>query len=239
MPDALLLRFDAPLVSFGGVTVDQNGVTREFPARSMITGLLANALGIDHREADRLRRLQERIRFAVRRDRSGELLVDFQTVDLGQEFLHEGWTTRGRPEGRGGGSPTGTHIRYRHYLADAVFTAALALDPLAEPPTLDDLAAAIQEPARPLFLGRKSCIPSAPVFLGRSEGPTLVEVLRRIPHLGPRGDSAANLKAWWPDEEGGGRRLPVTDERDWSNQIHVGRRFIRESTLTPGGPGDE
>jgi len=36
--DVILLRFDAPLMSFGGVLVDEHGVTRQFPGASMLTG---------------------------------------------------------------------------------------------------------------------------------------------------------------------------------------------------------
>ena len=63
----------------------------------MLTGLLANALGWDHRDADSLERLQDRLRFASRLDRAGHPLVDYQTVDLGQDWMrpeNAGWTTR-------------------------------------------------------------------------------------------------------------------------------------------------
>ncbi|MBZ0116483.1 MAG: type I-E CRISPR-associated protein Cas5/CasD, partial [Sandaracinaceae bacterium] len=157
----LLLRLDAPLMSFGGTVVDARNVTDDFPARSMITGLCGNALGYDHRDVRELARLQERVRIGARRDREPERIVDFQTVDLGQPFLLEGWTTDGRVEGREGGSAgTGTHIRLRHYLADGVYTVALTLVPADEPPALDDLSRALDEPARPLFIGRKCCLPS-------------------------------------------------------------------------------
>ena len=41
----LILNLESPLMSFGGETIDNHGVTRRFPAASMLTGLLANALG--------------------------------------------------------------------------------------------------------------------------------------------------------------------------------------------------
>jgi CRISPR-associated Cas5-like protein len=43
----LLLRLSSPLIAFGGETIDNFGVIRDFPALSMITGLIANALGWD------------------------------------------------------------------------------------------------------------------------------------------------------------------------------------------------
>src|SRR5690606_15321069 len=128
--DVLILRFDAPLMSFGAVVVDQKNPTWRFPGAAMLTGLLANALGWDHRDTDRLQALQERLRFAARWDAEPELLSDYQTVDLGQPFMVDtGWTSRGKREDRKGGSAaTGTHQRWREHWANGVATIALALD---------------------------------------------------------------------------------------------------------------
>ena len=41
----LILNLESPLMAFGGETIDNYGVIRPFPAASMLTGLLANALG--------------------------------------------------------------------------------------------------------------------------------------------------------------------------------------------------
>jgi CRISPR system Cascade subunit CasD len=235
--ETLLLRLDAPLMSFGGVVVDERGVSEEFPTRSMLTGLLANALGYDHRDAGPLQRLQDRLRHAARRDRPGRLLVDFQTVDLSQPFLLEGWTTRGAAVRRGGGSAgMGTHIRRRHYRADAVFTVALLLEPEAEEPDLARCAAALAEPERPLFLGRKPCIPSLPLVLGTVRAASLHAALRRA-SFSERAEEGGPWAAWWPEAgepappAGEGRLIPLYDERDWTNQIHTGRRFLWEGRI--------
>ena len=45
MPRHLLIRLSSPLIAFGGETIDNFGVIRDFPALSMVTGLLANSLG--------------------------------------------------------------------------------------------------------------------------------------------------------------------------------------------------
>lgn len=237
--DFLILRFDAPLMSFGAPIVDNRGIIQDHPPLSLLTGLIGNALGYDHRQPDRLQALQRRIRYACRRDRTGERMTDFQTVDLGQDFLvDKGWTTRGAVERRGGGSAReGTHIRSRDYLADAVYTVALTLEPADESPTLDDIAAALESPERPLFLGRKPCLPATPLLLQRMEASSLYEVLREAPRIDPArsdGDDPDVLAAWWPDGEGPpdrGTVLPVTDERDWKNQIHGGQRLVRHGTV--------
>lgn len=242
--DALILRFDAPLMSFGAPIVDQNGVIQPYPALSMMTGLLANALGFDHSEFDRLERLQERLRYGSRQDRKGRRIEDYQTVDLSKPYMDDdrAWTTRGLLEKRKGGSASsGTHIRRRDYWADAVHTVAVTLDPPDEEPTIDDVERAVQHPARPLFIGRKPCLPAAPLFVRRLRAQTLRDALARAP-LAER-STGRRLTAWWPtnpkddgpssDEAGTEeRKKPVTDRRDWANQIHVGQRWIARGTLT-------
>jgi CRISPR system Cascade subunit CasD len=237
--DVLVLRLDAPLQAFGGVVVDQRGPTQGFPARSTLAGLLGNALGYDHRDAALLGALQARLRFGLRRDRTGSRIVDFQTVALGQPFLESGWTTRGAPEARGGAFSDQTHIRYREYWADAVFTVALTLEPDSDQPTLDALEAALLAPERPLFIGRKPCIPSVPLVLARLRTASLLEALASVPRISrERWDSPSPepLAAWVPGEERPEQvleEIPVTDERDWSNQIVVGRRIVKRTVVRP------
>jgi len=233
MIEAIILRFDAPLLSFGGVVVDRRGVTRDFPARSMLTGLLGNAIGLSHRDAAALAALQRRLVYAVRCDREGSSLRDYQTVDLSQPFLERGWTTHGVAQGRAGAEATrtGTHIRYRDYLADAVYTVALTLDPPGGDPDAQRLEAALLAPARPLFIGRKPCLPAAPIFAGRLHAADLREALLAAP-LSPRASQNGGFRAWFPTagpaEPGA---IPLTDDRDWANQIHSGRRFIKEERI--------
>ena len=234
MLDVLLLRFDAPMMSFGTVAVDAIGHTAPFPGRSLLAGLLGNALGLEHRDTDALTRLQARLQHAVRRDRGGEIRTDYQTVDLGQPFLLDevAWTTWGRLDPRGGSSANkvGTHIRHRDYLVDSVFTIALALEPTDEAPDVETLAAALRQPARPLFLGRKCCLPATPLLLGRTRATSLVDAVREAPTVN---GSSPKIRLWWPERDGEradlrGRRISVTDERDWKNQVHVGTYSMYE-----------
>ena len=239
--DVLLLRLDAPLQSFGGVRVDERGVTDELPGLSLLTGLLGNALGWEHGHAGVLERLQARLRMAVRRDLAGTLLEDFQTVDLGQPCMEPEWTTRHRPAGRLGASGRGTHIRRRQYWADAVFTVALALEPAAEEPNLADLERALRRPERPLFLGRKPCLPARPLLLGRARAETLKDAVTAAP-LARRaaGSGDRHFAVWWPEGDApapafeSGERRPVYDLRDWANQVHTGRRFVYRGSVEIG-----
>ena len=232
----LILNLEAPLMAFGGETIDNYGVIRWFPSASMITGLLANALGWRRTEGERHQHLQERLTFAVRIDREpagGVRMRDFQTARLDKN--DKGWTTRGQPEGRAGGANTydAPHLRYRDYFADMRVTVALRLEPADATPTLDDLAAALEQPARPLFIGRKPCLPSAPLFSCFSNGDTALAALRAVSLDDP---SPEAIRLLWPDGEdragvAPSRTYMLTDERNWISGLHGGGRLVCEGSI--------
>lgn len=227
----LMLRFDAPLMSFGGVLVDQHNRTERFPGQALLTGLMANALGWHHGDVEALNDLQSRIEYAARWDVPPTPLRDYHTVDLGQPHLaHPGWTTRGAPEHREGGpARKGTHERYRHYWADGVMTLALALSKGS--PGLDAVMAALRRPARPLFLGRKTCLPAGRLLLGQREAANTLLALQAEPRDGRTSPETKRFEACWPpgcgDVHSEVRQREIrTDERNWRIQAHVGLRPV-------------
>ena len=231
----VLMRFDAPLMSFGGVLVDQHNPTEPFPARSMLTGLVGNALGYAHRDAVLLDELQTRITFAARWDVEPQFLRDYHTADLGQSHLaRAGWTTRGITEHRGGGSAkTGTHQRLRYYWANGVLTVALSVGEGS--PDAEAIAGALEMPARPLFLGRKTCLPACRILLGVREARSVLAALRGEP-LSERGEPQQSLRACWPPScglEGADPRQQIrtADLRAWGAQVHVGGSELVVGTL--------
>jgi CRISPR system Cascade subunit CasD len=195
--------------------------TRSFFTRTV---LLGNALGWDHRDIDRLQALQDRLRFAARWDAEPVPIQDYQTVDLGQDFLVDtGWTTRGKREDRAGANSKETHIRYRDYWANGVMTVALTVTG-EESPTLDAFETALRYPVRPLFLGRKSCLPSGPILIGPRQAESLKAALATEPlaEIGPRRRPRV-IDALWPLDEGPGQGTEERyDRRDWRNNIHRG-----------------
>lgn len=236
MQDLLILRFDAPLMSFGGVAVDVFGVIDRWPSTSLLTGLFANALGYDHRDFAALQSLQSAIHYAVRCDRTGRSLRDFQTVDLGQPHLLDAgaWTTWGRMDPREGGTSASTHIRHRDYWVDSVYTLAVLLQDGPNVPKATDMERALRRPERPLFLGRKCCIPSTPIFQNLRKAKTPLTALEELPRLSG-GTSDEGLPAWWDPrvEQRQGQPRYVNDTRDWANQVHVGRRLLHFGLIHP------
>lgn len=231
----LVLRLASPLIAFGGEAIDNLGVIRDFPALSMLTGLIANALGWDRSEAERHNRLQQRLRMGCVLAPGAQRVQDFQTAQLGKD--DKAWTTWGVPEERAGGAGTyaGPHLRYRDYHADLCAWVALALHPAAEAPTLDDIATALDQPARPLFIGRKPCLPAGRLIAGWQIASDLRSALQAIV-TEKSAMPATGWRAQWPDGEGvqpGDRLLDVCDERNWDSGVHGGWRPVRQGLLHP------
>ena len=235
----LIMHLESPLMAFGGETIDNYGVIRPFPAASMLTGLLANALGWRRVETQRHQELQDRLVFAARIDREpagGLRMTDFQTAQLGGN--DRGWTTRGAPEGRAGGANTyhSPHLRYRDYFADMRVTVALRLHREENEPTLEHLASALQEPARPLFIGRKPCLPSVPVFGGFSDGDTALAALLATPIAAKGAEPGSGIRVMWPQNDAPADLAPLnvrvnqeqmlTDQRNWRSGLHGGGRTV-------------
>ncbi len=225
------LRLRAPMAAFGREIVDAHGVIRNVPAQSMLTGLLANALGWDRSMRAEHQALQDRIVFGAVWERNIGLsrMVDYQTAQLGKS--DRAWTTRGVPAGRDGGPKTyeGAHQRWREYHADLRLSVVLRLESAEAFPTMEELQAALDRPARPLFIGRKCCLPSAPIFKDWVEAPSAREAIETVAPTG-----SESLFASWPVAEGtdgSNRTTTVTDERNWVSGLHGGGREVCEGLI--------
>jgi CRISPR system Cascade subunit CasD len=163
----LLLRFEAPMQAYGGVRIDALPGHQPIPTPSMVTGLFGCALGLDRREVDRLQALQDALSAAVAVLRPGVIETDYQTADLTVPNLRGPmWTVGGAPFHRAG-SKTALERRQqeRRYLADADLLLAVWLSGPCEW-TVNQLAAALDEPYRVPFLGRAYCPPTARLAQG-------------------------------------------------------------------------
>jgi len=230
----LLIRLSSPLIAFGGETIDNYGVIRDFPALSMVTGLIANALGWDRGDDVLHNRLQERLRVGTRLEAQGSRLTDFQTAQLSAN--DKAWTTWGTVEERRGGAASyeSPHLRYRDYHADLTALIALRLAPAEESPMLDDVAQALDRPQRPLFIGRKPCLPVGRLVAGWIDADSVLQALQLAPLTG----GLEGLRAQWPEGEGQlprDRLVDVCDERNWTSGVHGGWRPVREGLIKNAG----
>ena len=201
----LLLRLAAPLQAWGVDSKFETRKTNREPTKSGVIGLLAAALGLRRDESEGLARLTG-LRFGVRVEREGQLLVDYHTAKTQDEKT--------------------SYVTYRHYLQDAVFLAGLESEDAA---LLQQLQDALQHPAFPLYLGRRSCPPALPLCLGLRQG-SLQEMLQTEPPLCPGKPCRMVLDAD-PQEPGAApqRDVPVSFD---PHHRQYGYRSARELWLT-------
>lgn len=157
--------FTAPLQSWGEDARWDTRSTAAQPTKSGIIGFLGCCLGYPRGDL-RLNQLNRDLRVAIRMDRPGQILMDFQTVQ-GTDgiFLN----AEGKP--RSGG---GTIITPKQYLQYSWFTVFLQ----GEERLLKECFTAMSHPQWTPYLGRKNCVPSVPVKPEWVEADTLEEAVR-------------------------------------------------------------
>lgn len=142
----LLMRLVAPMQSWGTTSRFDERDTQREPSKSGVIGLICAAIGRDRAEpVEDLAAL----RMGVRVDREGVLMRDYMTAT-------------GVVNAVGKADEHRTVVSQRYFLSDAAFLVGLEgsdRDMLAEIDT------ALKRTVWPLFLGRKSYVPSATVFL--------------------------------------------------------------------------
>ena len=136
----LLLKLAGPLQAWGVESKFDERRTLNFPTKSGVIGMVAAALGRSREESVEY---LSKLKFGVRVDREGELLQDYHTA-------------KGK----------NMYVTKRYYLADAIFLAGLESD---DQKFLAQIETALKNPAFPLYLGRRSCVPTQPLVLGVRE----------------------------------------------------------------------
>ena len=167
----LLLRLVGPMQSWGTTSrFDQRDTGKE-PSKSGVVGVLAAAMGIDRENWPDLEPLTH-LSMGVRHDRSGIPKMDYQTA---------GCASNDRIIRANGTQSEDGVVSQRFYLADAAFLVGVATEDDA---LLERLHAALRDPVWPLALGRKSYVPSEPIWMEDAiQDGSLRDVLTRHPWI--------------------------------------------------------
>lgn len=170
MPSSvLLLWLDGPMQSWGTRARWDVRDTGGEPTKSGVIGLIGCSMGLRRRDS-KLEEVDHSLLFGVRVDCRGVIATDYHTV-TGYHRTAEGEFKR-----KGGSSKSlaaaqehdeNTVVSPRDYLHDASFLVALMVKPeyqASNQNLLSDISQCLQAPKWPLYLGRKSCVPSRPIF---------------------------------------------------------------------------
>ena len=213
MCDYLLFCLYGPMVSWGDIAVGECRPIFSHPSKSAVIGLLAAALGICREEEERQRCLADSCSFAVRVDSMGIILRDYHTSQvpsMRKGIVHHTRRSELSVEDQN------TILSSRNYRCDAAYTVAISVSDDA-PHSVQELAAALRNPAFALYLGRKSCPLSLPLQPQIINKPTLREALNAAIFGNEIIDIISNGPAgvYWEDNfESGLERQHVISRRD-------------------------
>lgn len=213
---SLLLRLAGPMQSWGTTSRFDHRDTGKEPSKSGVIGLLAAALGIDRENWIDLEPLTL-LSMGARHDRPGVPKRDYQTVQhiisADRSKIHE------------------TAVTTRDYLADAAFLVCIQG---YDRDLLERTHAALRDPIWPLALGRKSYVPSEPIWIenGLQDAP-LRELLARWPWIAsPRKweDFPEKLLVSFESEDGSGV-LKMDQPLSSFAERRFGARFVRSEWI--------
>lgn len=148
--NTILLKFAGPLQSWGVGSNYETRYTERFPSKSGVIGLISACLGYKRDEDEKIRELNS-LDFAVRVDRSGSILRDYQIA------------TKYKKTGISAGEMERTYVTNRYYLQDAVFIVGIGSE---DKDIIDKIEKALKSPYYQPFLGKRSLPLNADFFLG-------------------------------------------------------------------------
>jgi len=215
----LTIRLKAPLMALQGPRIDGEPQSLPIPTRSLLTGLVGSALGYTRSDHAKLQALQDNMRLGVVVHSSGIEVSDYQIADLGKPYMRGPmWSSGTSIAEREGSQITGLRPQQRPYRADADMTAVVELG-AGGPVTAEQVVAALDQPARPLFIGRSSCPPASKLagraFDAQSLEAAVLEVARSH-------DGEIYLPAEAATPSWGDMPVSIPGCRDWTTYRHAG-----------------
>lgn len=161
----LALRLQGPLQSWGFDSQFNRRNTGLLPTKSALAGMCCAALGFERGGDEERTFLGDfaavRITtIAIPRVVERKFAGGVRKVKLSVRRLQDYHTVQNTKKADGGIKPC--HITHRQYLSDASFGALIE----GKVVLLERIADALRDPKWGIWLGRKTCIPSAPVLAG-------------------------------------------------------------------------
>ena len=174
--NTVFLRLAGPMQSWGTSSRLQLRRTDAYPSKSGVLGMILCAMGIRREDSQGVLKPLAELKMGVRVDRKGTLDWDYHTAgaQIGIRKAEGGIKHMGNKKD----APFETLLSRRQYLFDASFLVALQ----GETATVAGVIAALVDvPGWPVYLGRKCCVPSEPVFAGVGSFSALTDALASLP----------------------------------------------------------
>jgi len=208
----LVFHLEGPLASWGDIASGELRPSHNAPTRSAIVGLIACCLGIERAEEEQLRELDSSLRFGVRVDRQGVVLHDYHTAQTPAKSKYRDLATRREEIVLASASADlETILSRREYRSDAAYTVVVWT---AKSDLLERIRNAILEPTFTPFLGRKSCVISAPMRPGLVEAENLASAFTKYGEGKNKTENDALIRYIWEGDNEGFERVNRIDRHE-------------------------
>lgn len=166
----LALRLEGPMQSWGYDSQFNRRTTGLFPTKSALVGLCCAAMGLSRGSTEEKDALGK---FAVTKLMCIAVPRKVRNREIAVKRMQDYHTVMGTRSAKGATKDDAV-LTYRQYLNDAGFIALFE----AQRQFLEDVGKYLSNPIWGVWLGRKACIPSAPVFEGIYE--TREEAIKKL-----------------------------------------------------------
>lgn len=211
--DYLVFQLQGAMASWGEAAVGEYRGSHDYPTASAIAGLMAAALGLRRDQEADLRALNAGYLFGIGVRQSGALLRDYQTAQVPGRASMKGrrHVTR-KDELSMARADLNTILSTRDYRqgVDLLIAVQAHAD---SPHSLSELKKAVEQPAFVLYLGRKSCPPSAPMAPRLVQADTLLEAFKAYRAGHDDATALPLIKLAWPDGMASGVKADLSVTR--------------------------
>ncbi len=217
----LVLRLESYLMSFGeGDYWDVRG-TGAFPTKSAILGILSACMGLDwadEKNMEEIVRIGESLTLSAREDCKCMIQRDYHTIL--DTLKADGKLNENAVQS------------YRNYLMDGSFSVLLTF---TQNEIHEKVRDSLLNPSWPIFLGRKACPPTLPIYWGEEpEEKNAKEVFSRletVPQIKARLLNIKPKKEPWISENAEEENLPCITEENLEGEYK--KSLIRDSVVNP------
>ncbi|WAC73100.1 type I-E CRISPR-associated protein Cas5/CasD [Roseateles sp. SL47] len=211
--DYLVFQLRGAMASWGEAAVGEYRGSHDYPTASALAGLLGAALGLRRDQEANLRALNSSYLYGVGIRQAGTLLRDYQTAQVpGRTALKGRRHTTRKDELSVARTDLNTILSTRDYRQDVdLLVAVQARD--GAPHTLEALRNALLRPAFVLYLGRKSCPPSAPLHPCVVKADSLIDAFAAFGAATGEATPLPLVKLAWPDGMSAGTAADLTVTR--------------------------
>ena len=169
MKQYLVFRLYGPITSWGEIAVGENRHSFSYPSKSAVIGLIASALGYKREEENKHTQLTNSLSFGIKVYNSGILLKDYHTTQVPpfqQKVVY--FTRKEELEDK---LNLNTILSAREYRMDSLYDVCIWEKNNSF--QLQEIEKKLKEPNFCLYLGRKSCVLSSPLFTSLVEAENL------------------------------------------------------------------